>query len=103
MRDRGRRSSKTLQRRKRGDWGEGLLALEAKGLLTQDAEPGGTTFVDAHNGFNKLIYLTMLWTVHHRWLAEARSAFNCYRHWAQLILHQLGDAPVIPLSQAGVT
>ena len=30
-------------------------------------------------------------------------AFNCYRHWAQLLLCQPSDAPVILLSQEGVT
>ena len=40
--------------------GEGILALEATGLLTQDAESGSTTIVDALNGFNDLIRLAML-------------------------------------------
>ena len=40
-----------------------LLALE---FLTQEAEPRGTTLVDARNGFNKLSRLEMLWTVRHR-------------------------------------
>ena len=30
--------------------GEGILALEATGLLTQDKESGSTTIVDAQNG-----------------------------------------------------
>ena len=55
-------------------------ALEALEFLTQDAEPSGTTLVDAHNGFNELIRLVMLWTVRHRWPAGARFAFNCYKH-----------------------
>ena len=29
--------------------------------------------------------------------------FNCHRHWAQLLLHQTCDAPVIILSHYGVT
>ena len=27
----------------------------------------------------------MMWTVRHCWPAGARFAFNCYRHWAQLL------------------
>ena len=33
----------------------------------------------------------------------ARFAFNFYRHWAQLLLHQTGEPPVTILSQEGVT
>ena len=51
--------------RERGDWEGGVLALEATGLPTQDAELGGTALVDARNGFNKMSRLAMLWTVHH--------------------------------------
>ena len=47
--------------------------------------------------------LAILWTVHHLCQARSRFAFNCYRNWAQLLLHQPGDAPVIILSQEGVT
>ena len=35
-------------------------ALGALEFLTQDAEPSGTTIVDACNGFNKMSRLTML-------------------------------------------
>ena len=49
-----------MQRRKGGGLGGRLLALVATGLLTQDADPGGTTLVDAFTGSNKLIRLEML-------------------------------------------
>ena len=78
-------------------------ALEALEFLTQDAEPSGTTLVDARNGFNELSRLAMLWTVRHRWPAGARFAFNCYKHWAQLLLHQPGETPDTILSIEGVT
>ena len=78
-------------------------ALEALEFLTQDAEPSGEPFVDARNGFNELIRLAMLWTVWHRWPSGARFAFNCYKHWAQLILRQPGEPPVTILSREGVT
>ena len=51
-------------------------ALGALEFLTQDADPSGTTLVDARNGFNNLSRLEMLWTVRHRWPAGARFAFN---------------------------
>ena len=72
-------------------------------FLNQESEPLGTTLVDAHNGFNKMSRLAMLWTVRHRCLAGARFAFNCYRHWAQLLLPQPGEPLVIILSREGFT
>ena len=63
-----------------GGIGGDLLALEATGILTQDTDPGGTTIIDVHNGFNDLSRLTMLWMEHHCCPAGARFAFNCYRH-----------------------
>ena len=84
--------------------GEGnLRELGAIELLTQDAYPSRTMLVDAHNGFNKLSRLTMLWTVRHRWPSGTRFAFNCYRHWAQLLLRQPGEPPVTILRREGVT
>ena len=46
-------------------------ALESLEFLTQDAETSGTTLVDAHNGFNELSRLEMLWTVRNQWPAGA--------------------------------
>ena len=57
------------------------MALEAKGNQKREVEPVITTLMDAWSCFNKLIRLAMLWTVHHRWPAGARFAFNCFRHW----------------------
>ena len=54
-----------------GDEGGGgtQRALESLEFLTQDAEPSGTTLVDARNGFDDLSRLEMLWTVQHCCLA----------------------------------
>ena len=65
-------------------------ALENLEFLTQEADPSGTILVDACNGFNELSRLEILWTVRHHWPAGARFAFNCYKHWAQLLLRQPG-------------
>ena len=50
--------------------------LEDLELLTQESVLSGTMFIDAHNGFNELSRLGMLWTVRHRWPAGTRFAFN---------------------------
>ena len=55
-------------------------ALGALEFITQDAEPSRTMLVKAHNGFNDLSCLTMLWTVRHRCPAGAMFVLNCYRH-----------------------
>ena len=80
-----------------------LRELEALEFLTQEAEPSGTTLVDARNGFNELSRLAMLWIVRHLWPAEARFVFNCYKHWAQLLLFHPGELPVTILSREVVT
>eukprot|EP00957_Ditylum_brightwellii_P157649 11999074-Ditylum_brightwellii.AAC.1 len=63
--------------------------------------PGGTTLVDARNGFNKLSRLAMLWTVRHWWQQGTRFLFNWYQHWALLIIRQPGGPPVILHSKEG--
>ena len=75
-----------------------LRTLEAFEFLAQEAEPSGTTLVDARNGFNELSRLSMLWTAQNRWPAGSRFAFNCYKYWAQLLLRQPGELPVTILS-----
>ena len=61
--------------------GEGnLRALGDTGLLNREADCGGIMSVDARNGFNELIHLAILWTVHHHWPAGESFAFKIYRH-----------------------
>ena len=33
----------------------------------------------------------MLWAVHHKWTSGARFSFNCYHHWATLVI-RVGDS-----------
>ena len=93
-----------VERSKGKEEGGGTLrALEALEFLTQEADPSGTTLVDARNRFNELSCLAMLWTEQHCWPAGARFAFNFFKHWAQLLLPQTGELPVTILSIEGVT
>ena len=73
------------------------------GILNQEAEAVGTMLVDSCNGFNELIRLVMLWTVRHRWNTGDIFSFNCYKYWAQIILHRPGHLPVTLMSWEGVT
>ena len=59
--------------------------------------------VDAHNGFNELSRLEMLWNVRHLWPAGARFTLIFYRNWAQLLLHQPGEPPVKIMIQEEIT
>ena len=52
------------------------MTMGATGFLNRQSQPGGTTLVDAHSGFNDLIRLAVLWTVRHHWMVEARFTFN---------------------------
>ena len=45
----------------------------------------------------------MLRTVRYRWPVGARFAFNCYRHWAQILLRQPGEPPLTILIREGLT
>ena len=54
------------------------------------------------NGFNELIRLEMMWTVQHIWLVGASFAFNCYKHWEQILLCQPGNPTVTLLIWEGV-
>ena len=80
-----------------------LRALGALEFLNQDADPSGTTLVDARNGFNELSRLEMLRTVRKHWPEGAMFAFNLYRHSAQFLLRQPGELPVTILSQEAIT
>ena len=74
------------------------MALGALEFLTQNADTSGKTIVNACNEFNELSRLVMLCTVRHHWPTGAMFAFNLYRHWAQLLLRQMGETPVTILS-----
>ena len=60
--------------------------------------------MDAANGFNELGRKALFWTIHHRWPHSAQFAFNCYRHYTQLVLRgKPGSKCSILLSREGVT
>ena len=46
----------------------------------------------------------MLWAVRHKWPSGARFTYNCYRHWATLVVRNTEDGSVHFLhSKEGVT
>ena len=51
---------------------------------------GGKMLVGAHDGFNKMSCLEMLWNVRHHWPAGERFTLNFYKHWVLILLHHPG-------------
>ena len=45
----------------------------------------------------------MLWAVQHNWTSGKRFTFNCYLHWATLVIWDGGGAGPFLYSMKGVT
>ena len=51
----------------------------------------GFLLIDARNAFNEDNRTAMLWAVRHEWTGGAQFTFNCYRHWATLVVRDTAD------------
>ena len=51
----------------------------------------GFLLIDACNAFNEENRTDMLWAVLYEWPSGAQFTFNCYRHWATLVVRDVGD------------
>ena len=63
---------------------------KTRGALRPEDNLSRCLMADASNGFNKLSRIAMLWMVTHRWLSASMFAFNCYRHYLQLLIRLPG-------------
>ena len=63
----------------------------------------GFLLIYARNAFNKENRTAMLWVVRHEWPSGARFAFNCYRHWATLLITAGNAMGHLLHSKEGVT
>jgi hypothetical protein len=63
----------------------------------------GVLLVDAKNAFNEQNWISMLYTVRHEWPSGARFVFNCYKHWATLVLRSNNGTGAFIYSKEGVT
>jgi hypothetical protein len=66
-------------------------------------EEWGFLLVDAANAFNEGNRIVMFWTLRHEWPSGARFAFNCYRHWAILVVRGENGYALFIHSKEGVT
>ena len=51
----------------------------------------GFLLIDARNAFNEENWTAMLWAVRNESPSGAQFTFNCYRHWATLVVRDMGD------------
>ena len=47
--------------------------------------------INARNAFNEENQTAMLWSVQNEWPSGTQFTFNCYRHWAVLVIQNTGD------------
>ena len=66
-------------------------------------EQWGFLLVDARNAFNEGNRGHMLWNVRHEWPSGSRFTFNCYRHYAVMIVRCADGTAVFVVSREGVT
>ena len=57
----------------------------------REEEDWGFLLIDVRNAFNEENQTAMLWDVQHEWPRGAQFTFNCYRHWATLVVRDTGD------------
>jgi hypothetical protein len=64
----------------------------------------GFLLIDAWNAFNEMNRVVMLGVIQHEWPSCARFVFNCYRHFAVLVVQsQDGRSTTFIYSQDGMT
>ena len=66
-------------------------------------EDWGFLLIDARNAFNEENRTAMLWVVRHEWISGACFEFNCYRHYATLVIRTGDGTGHFLYSKEGVT
>ena len=54
--------------------------------MNSQEEDWGFLLIDARNAFTKENRTAMLWDVHNEWPNGTQFTFNCYLHWANLVV-----------------
>ena len=68
-----------------------ILAMHVLWEEHRKEEIRGFLHIDARNAFNEENQTAMLWAVRHEWPSSTHFPFNCYRHWATLVVRDIGD------------
>ena len=69
-------------------------AIHAMRVLWEEhkkEEDWGFLLIDMREAFNEENRTAMLWAVRQEWPSGAHFTFNCYRHWAILVVRDIGD------------
>ena len=81
------------------------VGIHAMQILWQNhfqREEWGFLLIAARNAFNEDNHTAMLWAVHHECPSGARFEFNCYRHWATLVIRAGGGTGNFLFRKEGV-
>ena len=81
----------------------GIHSVNHLWKVHQMEEDWGFLLIDAANAFNEANRTGMLWTVRHKWPSGARFTFNCYRHWAVLMIRGNTGVAAFVFSKEGAT
>jgi hypothetical protein len=80
----------------------GIHAMLQLWELHRQEEEWGFLLIDAKNAFNEQNRTGMIWTVRHEWPSGTRFVFNCYKHWATLVLQSNNVTGAFLYSKEGV-
>ena len=70
---------------------EAILAARLQWAQHSHEEDWEFLLIDARNAFNEENRSAMLWTVRNEWPGGAQFTFNCYRHWATIVVRHTAD------------
>ena len=73
------------------------------GRYQRCAAPVAETYPGGGLGFDEESSTAMLWKVRFEWHSGARFIFNCYRHWATLVIRSVDGTGQLIFSTEGVT
>ena len=59
--------------------------------------------IEARNAFNEENHMVMILAVRHEWTSVTKFTFNCYQHWAKLVVRDLEMSGQFLHSKEGVT
>ena len=69
----------------------GIHAMRVLWEEHSQEEYWGVFLINAQNAFNEENRTAMLWSVWYEWPSGAQFTFNCYRHWATLVVRDTGE------------
>ena len=69
----------------------GIHAIRLLSHQNSQEEDWEFLLIDAWNTLNEENWTSMIWAVRNEWPSGAQFTFNCYYHWANLVVHDTWD------------